>query len=527
MELLIAGGIALAGYSMSAPAAPRAPATRKKHAKLLGPSTEYACPGNSTAQQTRDHVARAQARWEAARDPALTGIVTPNTKLSNAVLPFFTSAKKQNTNDAVKQTKMEAFTGANELGDSMTGTYKNKREVEAFFPPNTSAGRVTSGGTSGNPMYTRDDERLESGVVQNNVMPMEQIRVGPGVGVGPDVAATDGFHPMLRILPKNVGDYKKNNLPGQVNHGRAPVEKLGQAGKVSVNHNPGALVVTQERRPPMPVQAAVLAPRNDAAFVDPSSKKAANEFTEDRFGNPTAKAHEFREYTETRLGYESGRDHPDRNHAFPSMNATGAVAGVGAFTGMEYDHTKFQGQNREWTGGNGFLTGPVTRAAPSGFLVPQTQRNMTSFSYVGPSGRNDLGYAVRKGDDAKHTLREGVNSAQLVGAMGAVKGGTLDNVWRYKRLGRESKRQASGRTPLPGRVNVMKPTPGSVALRPPTAMMDPVAPMASIPNKGYHQALGKQATPNNKLPTANPRLDLGLAVEQLRDNPYAKPLWTM
>lgn len=42
----------------------------------------------------------------------------------------------------------------------------------------------------------------------NNTLPFEQIRVGPGLGVGNDVAATGGFHSDYRILPKNLLENK-------------------------------------------------------------------------------------------------------------------------------------------------------------------------------------------------------------------------------------------------------------------------------------------------------------------------------
>ena len=195
MELLIAGGIALLGFGMSTPGRDPRPTKRPKYAKQLGPSNEYIEPGNSTRGLEREHVERAEKRWRDARDPSLTGIATPHTKLTNAQLPFFTSARKQNTNDGVKQTLLETFTGANGMDSSVTGTYRNKREVEAMFSPSYSAQQVTSSGSSGNIMYDRQESRFENSPWQNNVLPAEKIYVGRGIGVGPEVAASDGFHP--------------------------------------------------------------------------------------------------------------------------------------------------------------------------------------------------------------------------------------------------------------------------------------------------------------------------------------------
>jgi hypothetical protein len=48
----------------------------------------------------------------------------------------------------------------------------------------------------------------------NNLQPMERIRVGPGLGVGPNVPAIGGFHQFFRALPNNVNEEKLVTLPG-------------------------------------------------------------------------------------------------------------------------------------------------------------------------------------------------------------------------------------------------------------------------------------------------------------------------
>lgn len=529
MELVIAGGIALLGYGMSAPGgrAPQA-SDRPKYAKQLGPSTEYAAPGNSTVGLHRDYVRRAEKRWLDARDPALTGIVTPHTKLTNAQLPFFTSAKKQNTNEGVKQTKLETFTGANMLDTSLTGTYRNKREVEAMFAPSFSAQAVSSSGSSGNKMFERQDVRYENSPWQNNVLPAEKIYVGRGVGVGPEVAATDGFHPMHRVMLKNVGEYKKNNLPGGFNHGASYVAKATAPAKVTVNHNPGATVFDQERRPMMASMAAVQAPQVHPDLAqDPGSRPRPMDH--DRFGNPSrgGGAHEARGLAETRLGYERG-DSCDRNHKLPALNPTGAAAGVGGFTHSAFDTQRIAAQQREAPARAGFVSGPTARQLPAGVLLPKTQREMTDPFAAGGIGVIRSSGATRKMDEARTTLRDTQGgSVPLTGVKGSVAGGMLDNVWRYNRLGREpAKRgdQLTEHTPGAGRMNVMT-GPGSVAQRD-RDERQPFSPfIPSLPNV-HNDKLGQVTTPHNKLQSANPRLmDLGLATAQLAGNPYARSLW--
>jgi hypothetical protein len=533
MELLIAGGIALVGYNLSSEAKP-ARRPKRDAAPQLGPANQYPSPPQrSTRDDDRDHAAKAAQRWDQARDPQVTGIVSPHTKLAKEMLPFFTSAKSQHTNDQVKQTRMEMFTGATAMDSSLTGVYRAKREVESLFPAATSAGPVTSGGSQGNKAYDPDMERYKPSVLQNNVRPAEQITVGRGVGAGPDVAATDGFHPMYRSLPKNVGEYKKNNLPGVLNHGaplNAAAPTQAPLPEQTVSQTTGALVYDQERRPMMPSMASVLAPVERADIGGP---RAPRLYDVDYFGGPAAGVGpEARGWMENRIGYEGG-DNGDRNHAPPLLNLTGAGAGVGAFTDVSYDSARLASQQREAAGSVGFVTGPTARQLPAGQLLPPTQRDMHTQEYFGPSGGGAAaaGQALRPRDDPRVTLRDtqGANPA-LFGTSAAVKGGALDNVWRYKRLARDgSKRPAvDGRSPQPSRVNaVVDPARAAagLAVRSDNAQQVAAPFMPSLPNKAYNEDLGARATPSNKLPSANPRLqDLDLAARQLRTNPYAHTL---
>lgn len=516
------------GYSMSGTREPRKD-MRPKYADQLGPSNEYGGPGNDTKPMDRDFVRKAEKQFLDARDPALTGVVTPHTKLTNAQLPFFRSAKSQNTNDAVKQTLMETYTGVNKLDTSLTGTYRHKREVEAMFAPSTGAMPVTSGGSAGNQLYDRQDPRFENAPWQNNVLPADKIHVGRGIGVGPDVAATDGFHPMYRVMLKNVGEYKKNNLPGAVNHPSSAVSKGTVAAKQSVNKNPGALVYDQARRPLLPSMAAVTGQQIHPDLPrDPGVYKFGL-LENDRFGNPTKPGFETRGQKEDRLGYDCG-DHYDRNHTLPMLNLTGAATGVGGFTytKQHVDTARFDSQQREWAGHSGFVTGPEARQLPAGQLLPTTQREMTSRAYVGGVGRVVSGGKVNTRDAPKATLRDTQGGTKgLTGTKGAVLGGTLDNVWRYNRLDRYAKKadQLREHTPGAARMNIVLPLDGT-AMRPDDIQQAPTPFIPSLPNKLYNQdGQGANTSRMNKLPAANPRLDLDTATSQLRSNPYAQSLW--
>lgn len=536
MELLIAGGIALVGYNLSADAPPRPAGGRqglRRRAAQLGPSNEYAEPGNSTLDATREHVAAATARWQAARDPALTGIVGPNSaRLGNAPLPFFRSAKTQNTNDVVKQTRLETFTGANGLDTSMTGTYRNKREVEAMFRPEDTAAAVTSSGSIGNRPVERDLQRFEPGVMHNNVLPADQVHVGRGVGVGPDVAATDGFHPMYRVPVKNVGEYKKNTLQGRVNHGAPPITNTASQAErpqYRVSASTGALVYDMDRRPLERGRAAVLAP---AEIPEPDAPRRARVHDVDRFGNPARKGHEVRVAAESRHG---GRDDPDRNKALPVINVGAATSGVGAFTHAGFDASRLECQQREHAGGSGFVSAPVSATrAQAGHILPPTQRQLTSAPLTGPAGAAaSRGLASRPSDAPRTTLRDLQGpTAFAPGPSAAVKAGPLDNAWRYQRLGREATKRVhvQDRAPL-GLVPTTQDQPGlgATALRVAGQQVQQVAAaLPTVPNATYQDQVGRRTTPHNKLPTSNPRLqDLGLAAKQLEANPFAQTLWNM
>ena len=49
----------------------------------------------------------------------------------------------------------------------------------------------------------------------NNLSPVEQQLVGPGLGVGADVPAYGGYQQLFRVNPNNVGAYRLTTLPGR------------------------------------------------------------------------------------------------------------------------------------------------------------------------------------------------------------------------------------------------------------------------------------------------------------------------
>ena len=183
-------------------------------------------------------------RWEAARDPRVTGIVPAGvdaTALRRGVVPFFQSEKAQGMNPRFNQRKMEAFTGAVSLEDSATGTWREKREVGSLFPVRPE-GRVTSGGSVASPVdLAVQRERTPAPMLQNNVGPVDPVHVGPGLG-NPDVLAFGGFNSGLiaRVMPPDLSWRRNTVLEGRPTNAGAPVGKTALPSALQANAPPTA-----------------------------------------------------------------------------------------------------------------------------------------------------------------------------------------------------------------------------------------------------------------------------------------------
>ena len=268
----------------------------------------------------------AEKRWVAAQAPKQSGIILPN-KRPAQVMPFYTSGKSMNTNGDYKQRKMELFSGNMLEGHSEFGAYKHKQEANSMFGM-APQGFVTSGGTVGNPPGDAELQKTRSvdNRTHNNVLPTEQVMVGPGLGVGPEVAATGGFHQFYRQLPLNVNEYKLTQLPGVLNHGASTVQKPEINQISQINKNPGALVMDYDDRPPLATTGAYLGlkqhglePRECAGLrpADSYSGIAAH----------TVDAHQSRYVDDTR-----GRQRIGDGQSVPPINKGTTMPSVGAYS---------------------------------------------------------------------------------------------------------------------------------------------------------------------------------------------------
>lgn len=155
-------------------------------------------------------------------------------------MPAFSSQAKQHTSDFEKSRKLELFTG--ERGEStITGTVDMDKGVVQPFPINVNNVPVGSDGKIMTPTdsYVAEIPRQYVSNKQNCVGPCEKIRVGPGLGLGSDVAAAGGLQQGYRILPTNRMNFERLNREqgGRVVPGQAPILMPGQQSAIRAPKN--------------------------------------------------------------------------------------------------------------------------------------------------------------------------------------------------------------------------------------------------------------------------------------------------
>lgn len=238
---------------------------RKTPASRYRKGTQVDARQDRTVRELMDFAADVQrAHYNDSAAPARSGVFDP---MSGPMLVDLPREKTQRLNTPMKQLKLEMFTGNMDGDFSRTGVWRHKTESEPRFSPLESAAAVTSSGSAGNPggpAWNRA-RMPEAQLTVNNVLPGEQVQVGRGVGVDPEVPAADGFHPYYRTLPGAgaLGSYKKNQLPGGIIPGKAPVDvRESQFYRVGAYRPPKFF--DMKRRPLAATMARVTAPTSHA-----------------------------------------------------------------------------------------------------------------------------------------------------------------------------------------------------------------------------------------------------------------------
>lgn len=394
MELLIAGGIAAAGWALSSrgvesrkPPPKIAVAQQQSHiADPAAPSTQEKETHLTSQDLVKQYNDAAKIRWQAAQVPERTGVIAP----------FFSSVRKQHTNDALKQRRMEIFTGNDP-------TWKSKRESEAIFQPTPQ--NITSSGTAGNaPTYDTTRQSASVSGIQNNVLPFNQIRVGPGVGVDPTVPAADGFHSMYRVMPVDATGHRTNTLEGRIVPGAATVTAREIDPRLTMKNPPRFWTI--QRRPLAKGRAAVTA-RTHRPKMARYEDRLANDCStachvvgEQYFGVAGFSGHNV-------APGETDRHKNDLRPGLPLTNLKGGD-GPGAFTVASYDKAKFVSQQREMDGGCGMITGyGYAPRAQVQYVTAPTKRELSSCQgYNGGAGHIVPTGTVQPVDVPQPTLRE-------------------------------------------------------------------------------------------------------------------------
>lgn len=182
-----------------------------------------------------DEFQRGNAMWNAAQNPWESGVVprpayanmfgtpmeetvkeAPITTLAgtqmtrenfthNNMTPFFRGSVRQNVDPGANESVMERYTGRGDL-------YQKKKEVESFFEP-------TAGFTNVCGMANQDDfylSHIEAPKARNNDFPIEQVRVGKGLGMGFTATPGGGFQQATTldaVRPKNVDELRVATKP--------------------------------------------------------------------------------------------------------------------------------------------------------------------------------------------------------------------------------------------------------------------------------------------------------------------------
>lgn len=341
MEALIIGLIAGLGYAVS-----RQGTEPRKKSDSVAVNRPESYPFTSATTSTellRENEKASEARWLASQDPR-GGIVNPRS------MPFFKSAKTQNTNDDLKQRRMEGHTGA-------ASTWQHKKEIAPFFDP--ASQNVLSSGSSGNaPTYETMRKVSAVSGVQNNVLPFTQVQVGRGVGLDPKTPAGDGFHSTYRVMPIDHSSYKKNSVEARTNHGVA----MNSAREIDPKYYSKSVprFYTMERRPMEKGRSTVTAQTQRARVATPGCHVDTQEY----FGIAGSTGPQIHSANQS-------RNRSDEHHGLPLTNVTGERHGIGGYTHADFDNSRVVTQQREQSGGQGIAKHFVPSLAVQPSDVPQ------------------------------------------------------------------------------------------------------------------------------------------------------------
>lgn len=255
MDLMLIGGIAILGYELN-----KKKAKQLKHSKTTKVDTSYETYPLPSSHEVEKNKQKLEKR-------VIEHFNHPKTIGNHNLVPFFKSEKSQNTNDDMKDRRLQMFTGINNDEE-----FKHKKEVETFTNFQNKNEQLIKGSKS----QPFDKNRYEASLLQTNNLPFEQIRVGKGLGIDANIDADGGFHSQFRIKPDNINSYRKNQFKNRMIIGKHNQDKrtletsIGDFDKT----------IHQCQRPAMPTKSDITAQQNNHVN---NIQRTTNRNTECRF----------------------------------------------------------------------------------------------------------------------------------------------------------------------------------------------------------------------------------------------------
>jgi len=205
----------------------------------------------------------------------------------NNMMPFFGSNVKQNMDINANMPILDRYTGTNEFK-------LGKKEIEPFFTPSVNTQNVFGDVTY---IQNLDDAKkrfIPSQYLQKQT-PIEQIAVGPGLNLSPDIMARDGFQEYVRILPPTTNQLRVKTKPkisseGRVVKGNFYVTKQELPQELYKNR-PVLLVENFNGERNFVTTGAEIKPKmNERYFIKPTGRQKYAEIVGTAFASGSQKA---------------------------------------------------------------------------------------------------------------------------------------------------------------------------------------------------------------------------------------------
>lgn len=217
--------------------------------------------------------------------------------------------------------------------------------------------------------------------------PIQAQQVGPGLNVGPEVAAAGGFHSHVRFMPQNINEHNLNQLQARVIQGKGETEMHTQRyEELPDNENPRFYIRSNESY--LPTMASVTKGTNRPTIIQSESDirglKGNNEL------------HIGGAYQSNGMGRMSNSDMPETNRGCENPLIANTFAGNGQ---MLYNQPDLHMTNREET-----QVQPIGIASQAHTLG---QTRDSQFTMDTQRGQQQLPPANARGSEQSHMITTG------------------------------------------------------------------------------------------------------------------------